>query len=54
MAFSWAETAYGRSSQSCAGQIFNMITTYGNDEPVGVADQEERNIVYKDGVEDQI
>ena len=37
-----------------AKEICDMLTTYSNDEPVGVADQEQRNIVDKDGVEDQI
>lgn len=43
-----------RAAVRGAKDIWEMLTTYSNDEPVGVADQEQRNVVDKDGVEDQI
>jgi len=32
----------------------SLTATYSNDEPVRVADQEQRDIVDKNGVEDQV
>jgi len=54
MAFSWAETACGRIYRVKRLGYASLVATYSNDEPVRVADQEQRNIVHEDGVEDQV
>lgn len=41
-------------SEKESPNAIDVSTTYGNDEPVGVADQEQWDIVDKDRVEDQI
>jgi len=56
MAFSWADTAWGSGGYVGISRWIGLVTsaTYSNDEPVRVADQEQRDIVDEDGVEDQV